>query len=257
MPSKVLIEICAGSVESAIAASKGGAHRIELCSALSEGGLTPSQAMIEYVKANLKIETFVLIRPRAGDFSYSRAEYEVMKSDIFSAKVKGAEGIVIGMINTDGTVDTCRMKEILEMASPMQVTFHRAFDITRNPFEALETIIELGCKRILTSGQASSALLGAALIAELVQQAGSRIIIIPGSGINESNLEELHAVASASEYHLSASAPVKSRMFFRKPEIAMGNGLTDEFLMMQTDPDKVSAICKIASGLKLSVKQQA
>ncbi len=255
MPNKVLIEICAGSVESAIAASKGGADRIELCCSLPEGGLTPSQAVIEYVKNNLKIETYVLIRSRAGDFSYSRAEFEIMKSDIFSAKARGADGIVTGMLNTDGTVDTCRMKELIEMARPMQVTFHRAFDMTRDPFEALETIIGLGCQRILTSGHAALAMQGSALISELVKSAGSRIIIMPGSGINDSNLEELHAIAGASEYHLSASAPVKSRMFFRKPAITMGNDLTDEYLITQTDPDKVLTICNIASGLELSKKQ--
>jgi copper homeostasis protein len=253
MSSKVLIEICAGSVESAIAASKGGANRIELCSALSEGGLTPSQAMTEYVKSNLKIETFVLIRPRAGDFSYSRAEFEVMKSDIFSVKVKGAEGIVTGMINTDGTVDTCRMKEVIEMAKPMQVTFHRAFDLTRNPFEALETIIELGCQRILTSGQASSAPAGAALIAELVQQAGSRIIIMPGGGINASNLAALYAATKAREFHLSATSQVKSRMVFKKHGISMGKSTSDEYDIQQTDKDLVMEVCNVASGLDLKL----
>lgn len=254
MTLKVLIEICAGSVESAIAASKGGAHRIELCSALSEGGLTPSQAMIEYVKTNLKIETFVLIRPRAGDFSYSRAEFEVMKSDIFSAKVKGADGIVIGMINTDGTVDTCRIKEVIEMARPMQVTFHRAFDLTRNPFEALETIIELGCQRILTSGQASSAPAGAALIAELVQQAGSRIIIMPGGGINASNLMDLFAVTRAAEFHLSAATQIESRMVFKKHGISMGKSAFDEYAIFQTDKNLVMEVCNIASRLNPEVQ---
>lgn len=249
MTSKVLIEICAGSVESAIAASKGGAHRIELCSALSEGGLTPSQAIIEYVKANLKIETYVLIRPRAGDFSYSRAEFEVMKSDIFSAKVKGADGIVIGMINTDGTVDTCRIKEVIEMARPMQVTFHRAFDLTRNPFEALETIIELGCQRILTSGQASSAPAGAAVIAQLVQQAGSRIIIMPGGGINASNLMDLYAATRAPEFHLSATTQIQSRMVFKKLGISMGKSAFDEYAIFQTDKNLVMEVCNIASRL--------
>jgi copper homeostasis protein len=250
MSEKVLIEICAGSVESAIAAEKGGARRIELCAALPEGGLTPSQAMIEYATSKLKIKTNVLIRPRSGDFNYSRAEYDIIKSDIFSAKVKGADGIVIGMINTDGTVDTCRMREIAEMAFPMQVTFHRAFDMTRDPFEALETIIGLGCHRILTSGQASSALAGATLIAELVKKAGPRIIIMPGGGINASNLAELFAITAASEYHLSATSSVKSRMHFVKQGINMGSKQIDEFTLIQTDKNLVNEICTIAEGLR-------
>lgn len=250
MSDKVLIEICAGSVESAIAAEKGGAHRIELCSALSEGGLTPSQGMIEYAKTNLKIRTQVLIRPRAGDFNYSRAEHDIMKSDIFSAKARGADGIVVGMMNTDGTVDTCRMKELMEMAFPMQVTFHRAFDMSRDPFEAMEAIIGLGCHRILTSGQAPSAMAGASLIAELVRKAGSRIVIMPGGGINASNLAELFAITHASEFHLSATTSVKSRMNFVKHEINMGSKSTDEFSVFQTDKNLVSGICTIASGLQ-------
>ncbi len=250
MSSNVLIEICAASVESAIAASKGGASRIELCSALPEGGLTPSQAIIEYVKANLKIKVFVLIRPRAGDFSYSRAEFEVMKSDIFAAKVKGADGIVTGMLNTDGTVDTCRMKEIIQIAHPMEVTFHRAFDLTRDPFEAMETIIGLGCHRILSSGQAGSAFEGKLLLAELIQKADSRIVIMPGGGINAGNLKELYAVTNAGEYHSSASGPVKSRMVYRKPGVNMGSKARDEYNVIETDKNLVAEICALASSLK-------
>lgn len=249
MTDKLVIEICAGSVESAIAAARGGAARIELCSALSEGGLTPSQGIIEYVKRNLNIETFVLIRPRSGDFNYSRSEFETMKTDIFSAKVAGADGIVSGMLNTDGTVDTCRMKEIVEMASPMQVTFHRAFDLTRDPFEALEEIIVLGCQRILTSGQAFNALEGAALISLLTEKAGNRIIIMPGGGINATNLPELFTKTHAMEFHLSASVPVNSRMFYRKDKVSMGNMSSNEYSQVQTDPNLVSEICRIASGL--------
>ncbi|MBL7903968.1 MAG: copper homeostasis protein CutC [Bacteroidales bacterium] len=249
MSASVNIEICAGSVESAIAARQGGAHRIELCTALSVGGLTPSQGMIEYVKNILKTETFVLIRPRHGDFNYSRAEFEIMKSDIFAAKVKGADGIVVGMINTDGTVDTCRMKEIVEMAGSMQVTFHRAFDMTRDPYEALETIIGLGCHRILTSGQAASAMDGATVIARLVAQAGKRIVIMPGGGINAQNLSTLHQLTGATEFHTSASSPVYSRMRFRKEGVAMGIADSDEYSLLQTDKEKVAEICNIARTL--------
>ncbi len=248
MSLNVVIEICAGSVESAIAAKKGGAHRIELC-ALSEGGLTPSQAMIEYVKRNLKIEAYVLIRPRTGDFSYSRAEFEVMKSDIFSAKAKGADGIVTGMLNTDGTIDTCRMKEIMDLARPLPVTFHRAFDLTRDPDKALEEIIKLGCKRILTSGQARDALIGADLIARLVKIAEKRISFMPGGGINAGNLRQIFDITGAMEYHLSATTQVASRMIFKKEGISMGNATVNEYEMIQTDQKMVAEICQIASIL--------
>lgn len=249
MPETVKIEICAGSVESAIAARQGGAHRIELCTALSEGGLTPSQGMTEYAKNILKLETFVLIRPRPGDFNYSRAEFDIMKSDIFAAKARGADGIVVGMINTDGTVDTCRMKEIVEMAGSMQVTFHRAFDMTRDPSEALETIIGLGCHRILTSGQAATALDGAEVIARLVAQAGKRIAIMPGGGINPQNLRTLYQITGATEYHTSASSPAFSRMRYRREGINMGKDASDEYSVLQSDKEKVAEICNIAREL--------
>lgn len=249
MAKNITIEICAGSVESAIAAAKGGADRIELCSALSEGGLTPSVAVLEYVMKHLKIKTNVLIRPRGGDFNYSRAEFDVMKSDVFSAKLKGANGIVIGMLNTDGTVDTCRMKELMEIAKPLEVTFHRAFDMTKDPLKALEDIVELGCHRILTSGQAADAFSGAGLIAELVKATGDRIIIMPGSGINSSNLSELHKKTNATEFHLSATVKINSRMMFKNQGVGMGNGSCDEFMITQTSQELVSEICKIAKNL--------
>lgn len=249
MSSKIVIEICAGSIESAIAASKGGAGRIELCSALSEGGLTPSTGTLFCVKNQLQITSFILIRPRSGDFNYSRAEFEVMKTDIVNAKNNGADGFVTGMLNTDGTVDSCRMAELVGLARPLPVTFHRAFDMTRDPFEALEEIIRLGCARILTSGQASNAREGAALIAELIRIAQSRICIMPGGGVNASNLQELVQHTGAREFHLSASALQKSRMHYRRECVSMGNPLNDEFSVIQTDPKTVMEICRLADDL--------
>jgi len=138
MSRQIVIEVCVDNVESAIAAKKGGADRVELCSALSVGGLTPSKGLIEYVISHVNIPVFVLIRPRLGDFLYSKAEFDVIKSDIFSAKVAGASGIVIGMLNSDGSVDTCRMKEVIEMCDPLPVTFHRAFDMSKDLFDSME-----------------------------------------------------------------------------------------------------------------------
>lgn len=244
-----IIEICAGSVESVYAARKGGAGRIELCSALSEGGLTPSQGLIEYAVTLTGIETMVLIRPRSGDFHYTRAEYGVMKSDVFAAKARGASGIVAGMLNSDGSIDTCRMKELIEMARPMKVTFHRAFDMCRDPFRALEDIIEMGCERILTSGQAATAFEGTGLIAQLVEQAGGRIIIMPGSGINAGNLAEIARKTGTFEFHLSAGQMVGSRMSHRKEAVSMGKVSRDEYGFYQTDAGLVREAVEIARSL--------
>lgn len=243
-----IIEICAGTIESAIAANRGGAHRIELCSALSEGGLTPSEAMIHYSCRNLKLKVFVLIRPRTGDFNYTRAEFDIMKADILTAKKNGAHGIVTGMLNTDGTVDTCRMKDLIEMAAPMQVTFHRAFDMVRNPYEALEAIIELGCHRILTSGQANKAMEGAEIIKQLIEKATGRIIIMPGSGINAGNILQLAEATGASEFHLSASRSIPGRMSYKKTEVYMAGKGLDEFATVQTDRLMVEEIVKLCSA---------
>lgn len=251
MSNNIKIEICAGSIESAIAANKGGADRIELCSALSEGGITPSAGNIEYVCDNLNIPAFILIRPRTGDFHYSRADYEAMKKDILFAKRNGAKGIVTGMLNTDGTIDTCRMKDLIEMASPMQVTFHRAFDMTRNPVEALEEIINLGCHRILTAGQANNAIEGADLLAELVEIAGQRIIIMPGSGINLSNFSNLAEKTKATEFHLSATRSFKSRMSFLKTGVSMAGKNSNEFEIIQTDAETVESICNLAKQIRI------
>lgn len=251
MSNNIKIEICAGSIESAIAANKGGADRIELCSALSEGGITPSAGIIEYVCDNLNIPVFILIRPRTGDFHYSRADYEAMKKDILFAKRNGAKGIVTGMLNTDGTIDTCRMKDLIEMASPMQVTFHRAFDMTRNPVEALEEIINLGCHRILTSGQANNVIEGADLLAELVKIVGQRIIIMPGSGINLSNFSNLAEKTKATEFHLSATRSFKSRMSFMKTGVSMAGKNSNEFEIIQTDAETVESICNLAKLIRI------
>ncbi|MGE5383505.1 MAG: copper homeostasis protein CutC [Omnitrophica WOR_2 bacterium] len=247
MNTKINIEICVDNVESALIAQKGGADRIELCSALCAGGLTPSKGLMEFAISHLEIPVNVLIRPRSGDFLYSRSEYDVIKSDIFSAKVAGAAGIVIGMLNSDATVDTCRMKEVIEMCNPLPVTFHRAFDMVKDQYQALEDIINLGCERILTSGGHKTATSGSLVISELMKQASGRIIIMPGSGINEKNIVELIEATRCKEYHLSATTEFSGKM--KVENINLNDVFPNSFPL--TDFTKVELICSIAASFSV------
>jgi copper homeostasis protein len=237
--NSTLLEVCAGSIISAINAQKGGASRIELCDNLAEGGTTPSPGAIILAKKHLHIPVFVLIRPRSGDFLYSDIEFEQMKEEIFFCKERRAEGVVLGILKADGTVDLDRMAELVEMARPMQVTFHRAFDLTRDPFRAMEDIINLGIERILTSGQAAIAIEGAGLISELINKARNRIIIMPGGGITEHNVAELVKKTGAREVHASLRSPVKSIMEFKSDSASMGKQERDEYEWLETDVSRV------------------
>ncbi len=205
------IEVCANSYVSAMEAFKGGAQRVELCQDLENGGTTPSAAVIQLTVEQLKKEgadVFVLIRPRAGHFIYSDLEFEVMKRDILFCKRNDVDGVVIGLLTPEGKIDISKTSSLVELAQPMQVTFHRAFDYVTDPFEALEQIIALGIQRILTSGQQATALEGTALIQQLIEKANDRIIIMPGSGINSRNIKRLAQLTHAKEVHLSAKKRV-------------------------------------------------
>jgi len=238
--SPLLIEVCVDSVESAEAAQAGGADRIELCSALGEGGLTPSLGLMEVVRARLKIPIAVMIRPRAGDFCPTPAEFEVMRRDLMALKERGADLFVFGLLQPDGAVDVARTRELIELARPLLVTFHRAFDMTRDPRAALEKLIELGCERVLTSGQEKSVLEGLELLTELVEQAGERIRVVPGGGITERNLPRILRDCAAKEFHVSASATRDSRMEFRNPRIPMGRTLAaSEYTVSVADEARV------------------
>lgn len=206
------LEICANSVLSALAAQKGGADRVELCQNLDIGGTTPSLGQVWLARAGLSIGMHVLIRPRAGDFLYSDLEFQEMKSDILFCKETKCDGVVVGILLGDGQVDTKRMAELVELARPMQVTFHRAFDRSRDPFEALEAIIGLGCDRLLTSGMKNTAAEGAETIAELVRRARGRIDVMPGSGIGVQNIKHIAALTGATSFHASAKTKVESAM---------------------------------------------
>lgn len=225
MNSTICMEICVDSLSSAISAEKGGADRIELCDNLVVGGTTPSAAMIELARKYLTIGIHVLIRPRSGDFCYSPLEWEVMKRDIEIAKSLGVNGIVTGVLRPNGEIDVDMMKEILQLARPLTVTFHRAFDMTRDPLEALDTLISLGVERVLTSGQKSKAILGVDLIRQLVQRAQNQIIIMPGVGISAANVKDIIANTGVKEVHMSLKEKVDSVMKYRNDQVAMGGNL--------------------------------
>lgn len=200
----MLLEICANSYQSARYAYKAGAHRIELCQELSVGGITPSYGLIKQVLKDIPIETFVLIRPRSGNFVYSDNEFEIMKQNIQFCKAIGCQGIVSGVLNDDNSIDISRTKKLIELSKPLSFTFHRGFDCTVNPRKTLEQLIDLGADRILTSGQKNKAIEGIELLIELKKQAKNRIKILVGSGVNSenairfknANFDEIHASAS-------------------------------------------------------------
>jgi copper homeostasis protein len=198
------LEICAFNLASALIAQQAGADRVELCAGPEEGGTTPSSGTIWAAREHLRIPLYPIIRPRGGDFLYSDEEFRVMVRDIEYCKKIGCNGVVFGILRADGTVDTARCARLVEMAYPLGVTFHRAFDWASNPFEAMETIIQMGCERILTSGGRPTAGEGAELIDQLVRGADERIVIMPGSGVRATNIVELAEKTGASEFHTSA-----------------------------------------------------
>lgn len=212
-----LLEVAANSVASALAAQAGGAGRVELCGALELGGLTPSQATIAMVRERLRIPLYVLIRPRAGDFLYDDDECEAMRRDIETCVALGCDGVVLGVLDADGDVDMERCYGLIAAAGHLGVTFHRAFDLVRDPRRALGDVIALGCERVLTSGGQASALEGAPLIRELIAQAGDRIAIMPGAGVTAANLASLADATGAREFHASAKRQFASGMRHRPP----------------------------------------
>lgn len=208
----MLLEVCCGDYESAQAAAAGGAQRVELCAALATDGLTPSAGLIAAVRRIPNLRLHVLIRPREGNFVYSDAEFEIMREDILMAQRLGADGVVIGALTPEGDIDVEHCQVLIEAAKGMQVTFHRAFDQCREPQRALEQIIALGCHRLLTSGQAATAEAGTALLLQLVQQAGERLIILPGAGVNAQNARAILDATGTREIHGSLRSMQGGRM---------------------------------------------
>ncbi len=220
MNRKCLLEISVETLEGALAAERGGADRIELCADLSLGGVTPGADLLRAVRAQVRIPIFSMVRPRAGDFVYSTAEFTEMKRAIADAKESGMDGVVLGVLTKNHRVDIERTRELGELARPLPVTYHRAFDEIADLHQALEEVIQTGAKRILTSGAAKSALEGAALLGELIEAAGERIIIVPGAGISGVNIAEVARQTRAREFHsgLSAALPYGSKDYTKFEE---------------------------------------
>jgi copper homeostasis protein len=199
-----MLEICVFNIASAIAAEKAGANRLELCENYTNGGTTPSYGTLKLIRQKISIPVFVMIKPRGGDFYFSTEEYQAMQDDILVCKQLGYDGVVIGMLNKEGHIDIEKNKRLVQLAYPMEVTFHRAFDRCKDPLAALEDIIACGCTRLLTSGQQATAPQGQALLKQLIELAENRIIIMPGSGVNSKNIAALKSFTSAVEFHTSA-----------------------------------------------------
>ena len=239
------LEVIGFNIESCIAAQEGGANRIELCSGPGEGGTTPSYAFIKAAREKLHIDLYVMIRPRGGDFLYSDEEFEIMKNDIAVCKQLSCNGIVTGILTTDGKVDVKRNRELIELAYPMQATFHRAFDRVANPAEALETLIELGFERILTSGLRPRGVEGIEMLSQLVKQANERIIIMPGSGVNSENIISIAKGSGVKELHSSAGIYAKSKMEFQNPDM---NESLDHFTVDKEEVKKIIELLKDFQG---------
>lgn len=221
----MIYEVCVDSVVGVRAAGAAGADRVELCADLLEGGITPSRGMIRQARTIPAIKLNVIIRPRGGDFLFDDDEFAVMAADIDAAKAEGADGVVIGALTADGQIDLERVQDLVARARPLSTTFHRAFDMTPDPFEALEALLRLGVDRVLTSGQELTVLEGLPLIVELIRRAGDRIVIMPGGGITLRNVGRIVEAAQPKEIHFAALEPEAGGMQFRRHHVFMGSEL--------------------------------
>ncbi|RTL56160.1 MAG: copper homeostasis protein CutC [Sphingobacteriales bacterium] len=236
------LEVIGFTLESCIVAQQAGAHRIELCDNPAEGGTTPSYGFIKEAREKLQIDLYSMIRPRGGDFLYSDEEFEIMCEDVKVCKSLMCDGVVFGILNADGTVDRKRNAKLLELAYPMGVTFHRAFDRTNNAFDTLETLIDLGFERVLTSGLKPTVTEGKELLKALVEKAAERIIVMPGSGIRSNNIKEIAAITGATEFHSSARKQVDSKMNYINEE------MNEKLTAVLTDGEEIKKILTELNG---------
>lgn len=255
MGAPVILEICADSVESAVAAERGGADRIELCSSLLEGGVTPSAGLISTVRSRLNIDLYVMIRPRGGDFCYTSEEFETMEQDARTAKQLGANGIVFGILQKDGRVDMARTRRLVDVVQPLKVTFHRAFDMSRDLDQALEDVIAAGVDRVLTSGGEQKVEDGMALVQKLNRAAQGRVVIMAGGGISESNVHRVLAATQVKEFHAAVRAHISSPMRHRNEKISMGLIKGREYERVVVLQDRVRRLLAAAmDGSRASAK---
>ena len=237
-----LFEICTNSVESSLAAQKGGADRVELCAGIPEGGTTPSYGEIALARKLLTIKLHVIIRPRGGDFLYTPLEVDTMLKDIDMCKHLRVDGVVFGCLTKHGAIDTPLMQKLIQAAEGLSITCHRAFDACKDPFQSLEDLIELGCDRILTSGQEKNAELGIPLLKKLEHLNQGRIKLLAGCGVNETNINKIATATGINEFHFSAREEIESQMMYRRERIPMGGTLTiNEFSKQVTTVERVKA----------------
>jgi copper homeostasis protein len=234
-----IIEIATSDFETTKSAVEGGADRIELCANLAEGGTTPSYGTVLQCREKFSVQFYPIIRPRGGDFLYTGDEFDSMLNDVKLFKQLGCEGVVIGLLNSDGSIDVARTARLVEAAYPLGVTFHRAFDRCNNPVEAMEQLIEIGCERILTSGQQPSVVDGVAVVAELNKKAADRIVIMPGSGVRADNIKMLAEKTGCTEFHSSLRGKDPSKMEFVHPAFKES---AESYMNNKISPDDVRAL---------------
>lgn len=244
-----LLEACVDSVESALAAERGGANRLELCANLMIGGTTPSPCLLREIRRVCGIRIHVLIRPRFGDFCYTDWEFSIMKEEVEMFRKLGADGVVIGILHPDGTLHTEQMKELIAAAGEMSVTLHRAFDVCADPYEALEQAKELGIHTILTSGQKENCIDGKELLGELVRRSDGKVEILAGSGVSSEIIEKLYPVVKTRSYHMSGKVTLDSRMSYRKEGVSMGLPMMSEFEIWQTSEAKIREAAEVLKRL--------
>lgn len=244
-----ILEACVDSVESALAAQKGGATRIELCSNLIIGGTTPSPCLFQEIREHSDICTHILIRPRFGDFCYTDYEFQIIRREIRNFRELGADGVVIGILKPDGTLNLEQMKVLMEDAGDMSVTLHRAFDVCVDPLEAMEQAKELGIRTILTSGQKNHCLEGRDMLKKLVEQENGKIVIQVGSGVDADTIREIQPYTQAHAFHMSGKQNLESRMIYRKEGVSMGVSSISEFEIIRTEEERIRRACQVLECL--------
>jgi copper homeostasis protein len=247
MSNEVIVEVCVDSLDSALAAERGGAQRVELCSGLMEGGVTPSAGLIATIRQRISIALHVMIRPRAGDFCYTPDEFSVMQRDVLMAKQLVADGVVFGILDLDGNVDLPKMRQLVELARPLKTTYHRAFDMSADLRRSLEQVIETGADRILTSGGKPTAVEGAESLRNLVELANGRVIVMACGGIDADNLRAVIEKTGVREVHVGLRTPIVSPMRYRNENIAMGTVRGSEYQRFIVEEDRVARLVRAAS----------